>query len=250
MTPSSDHNNPNGGNPPSSPSPPTSSPSPSQQGDLAQIEAYLNWWFGPALSDPQLSGMQIVLAAIRRPKKDKMHFAAFDNVAAAAQWAVAASMLSNVYYHAAIHGPRPNGKGSIDTALCLPGLLADLDAQSPFRSENEGKPPTLEALYLLVRDFEKHYPFQLNLVESGHGIYPQVRFKEPLFLVDQKTRDEAGELLSRFAEAFRIFGRQRGWPHTVDRVTLAGLVRLPGTWNRKGSSPLPVRLIDRAAGAQ
>jgi hypothetical protein len=260
----SEHINPRDGNPPSSspssplpaalsqpPSPsapPTLSPAQSQQSDLKHIVESLRWWFNPALSDPQLPDMKIVLASVVRHKKDKMHFAAFGNIAGAAQWAVKVSMHSNIYFHVALHGDCPNGKGTIETALCLPGVVADLDAQSPFRGENEGKAPSIEALHLLIGDFEHHYPFPLTLVESGYGIYPYLRFREPLFLVDQRTRDEAGELLTRFAEAFRIFGHRRGWSNTVDRVTLAGLMRLPGTFNRKGPSPLPVRLVDRSGG--
>jgi hypothetical protein len=239
-----------GNHPFSSPSSPPPQSFQTQQGEPAQIENWLKWWFGPALSDPQLPGMKIVLAAVVRPKKDKMHFAAFDNVAAAVQWALKASEHANLYFHAALHGQCPTGKGTIESALCLPGVVADLDAQSPFRAENEGKAPSVEDLYLLVREFEQHYPFRLTLVESGCGLHPSLRLREPLFQVDQRTRDEAGELLYRFAEAFRVLGRAHGWPNTVDRVPLAGLIRLPGTFNRKGSSPLPVRLVDRSGGAE
>ena len=153
-----------------------------------------------------------------------------------------------MYFHIALHGHCPRGKGSFESAGCLPGLLADFDAQSPFRSENEGKAPSVESLYSLVSDFEAHYPFHLTLIESGYGIYPSIRFREPLFLPDQRTRNEANGLLSRFAEAFRIFGCAHGWRTTVDRLNVAGLVRLPGTYNRKGPSPLPVRLVERDGG--
>jgi hypothetical protein len=246
MTPSFDHISRDGGNSPSS-SPPPSSPFPSAP-DPAQIEAHLTWWHGGALIDPQSPDKQIVLCAIRHPKKDSMQFEAFADIPGAVRWAVAAAAHSNVYYHIALHGYCPRGKGSIETALYLPGLVTDLDGQSPFREDNAGKAPSVEALYQLIHDFEQHYPFRLNLVESGYGLYPQIRFKEPLFLGEPETRKEANELLARFTEAFRALARPRGWHATADRTTLASVLRLPGTWNRKGSSPRPVRLVDRAGG--
>jgi hypothetical protein len=93
-------------------------------------------------------------------------------------------------------------------------------------------------------NFETHYQFPLTIIESGYGSYPCVRFREPLFLEDMKMRKEAEDLLRRFAEGFRVFGRQRGWPLTVDAVPLAGLIRLAGSLNRKGSAPRPVRFHD------
>ena len=220
------------------------------QGDPNQIKAFLRWWFAPALADPCLPGMQIVLAAIVRLKHSRMYFRAFESIDDAAQWALQECVRAHVYVHAALHGECPKGKGSAETALCLPGVVADADAQSPFRADNEGKAPTCEALQLLIGDYEQHYPFRLTLVDSGYGIYPFHRFREPLVLVDRRTRDEADQLLTRFAEAFRIFGRQRGWSNTVDRVPLAGVVRPPGVLNRKGPSPLPVRLLDRNGGVR
>jgi hypothetical protein len=230
--------------------PAAGTPSPPQQGDLVQIEAFLRHWFGAALSVKKVPDQAIVLAAIVRLKKDRMGFARFENIQDAARWAAMESARSNLYFHAALHGHCPRGKGSLESAVCLSGVIADLDAQSPYRGENEGKAPSVESLYSLVRDFENHYPFRLTLIESGYGIYPSIRFREPLFLTDQRTRDEAGELLNRFAEAFRILARARGWLSTTDRVSLAGLVRLPGTFNRKRPSPLPVRLVTPNGGVR
>jgi hypothetical protein len=241
MTPSSDHIHSNAGNSPSS--------VPSPQGDLAQAQAFLDWWYGPALSDPQMGDMRIVLATISR--KREIGFASFETADEAASWAVEQSTYTNVYTHIALHAPdRPKGKGTTDTAVCLPGLVADLDARSPYRSCNAGKAPDVASLRRLIADFESHYPFSPTLIESGYGIYACVRFREPLFFEDIKTRKEAEDLLRRFAEGFRVFGRQRGWPLTVDLVPLAGLVRLPGSLNRKGQSPILVSFSDRDAGAQ
>jgi hypothetical protein len=204
--------------------------------------------FGPALSDPQLGAAEPVLATIQR---GKIGFEAFETVAEAAAWAVNESERADVYTHVALHAPdRPKGKGSTETALCLPGVVADLDARSPFRSSNEGKAPDVTSLYQVIRDFEKHYPLPLTLVESGYGIYAHLRFREPLWLEDKKARVEADNLLTRFTEGLRVFARQRGWPNTIDRVPLAGLVRLPGTLNRKGNSALPVRFSDRRGVSQ
>jgi hypothetical protein len=212
--------------------------------DLDQAVAYLTWWFQAALSDPQSEEMEIVLATIRGGKID---FEAFESPSEAAAWAVEQSAHTNVYTHVALHTPdRPKGKGTTETALCLPGVVVDLDARSPFRGSNEGKAPDVASLHQVISDFEKHYPFSLALVESGFGLHGHARFREPLWLVDAKTRVEADNLLTRFTEGMRVFARQRGWPNAVDRVPLAGLVRVPGTFNRKGDPPLPVRFADRS----
>jgi hypothetical protein len=126
----------------------------------------------------------------------------------------------------------------------LPGLVADMDAMSPYRKSNEGKAPDVQSLENLIHDFESHY-YNLTLVRSGFGLYPTARFKEPLHLEDEVTRKEAETLLKRFTEAFRIFARQYRWPNTVEVVALGGLIRIPGTFNHKASSPIPVRLEDR-----
>jgi len=241
MTPSSHHINPNGRN--------TSASAPSFAGDLAETQAFFSWWFEPAFSDPQLGDMRLVLATISR--KGEIGFASFETTDEAASWAVEQSAHTNIYTHVALHVPdRPKGKGTTETALCLPGLVSDLDAQSPFRGSNEGKCPDVASLGLLIQDFETHYPFRLTVIESGYGMYACVRFREPLFLEDNKARKEAEDLLRRFAEGFRVFGRQRGWPNTVDRIPLAGLMRVSGTWNRKGNPPLPVRFRERDGGAR
>jgi hypothetical protein len=196
-----------------------------------------------------MGDMRIVLATISR--RGRIGFAARETAGDAARLAVELSAHSDVYTHVALHAPdRPKGKGSIETALCLPGLVTDLDAQSPFRSSNEGKAPDVDSLRLLIADFEEHYEFPLTVIESGYGLYAWVRFREPLFLEGKAARTEADTLLARFTEGFRIFGRKRGWPNTVDQVPLAGLVRLAGTFNRKGNPPLLVRFSDGPGGVR
>jgi hypothetical protein len=218
-------------------------------GDLTQAEAHVNWWFGSSLADPQLGKMELVLATIPGldPKRT-IGFHAFSCSTEAARWAVEKSTLTNIYLHPATHARhRAKGKGSTETALCLPGVVADLDAQSPHRGSNEGKAPDVASLRLVIADFEEHYQFPLTLIQSGYGLYACVRFREPLWLPDRRTRTEAEHLLARFTEGLRVFARQRGWPNTVDCVPLAGLIRMAGTLNRKGS-PLPVHFADRDGG--
>jgi hypothetical protein len=219
--------------------------------DLSQAETHLKWWFGTGLADPQLGEMDVVLATIPGlDQKRNIGFHAFGGTTEAARWAVEKSALVNVYVHPATHAPhRPKGKGSTETALCLPGVVADLDAQSPYRGSNEGKAPDVASLRLVIADFEDLYRFPLTLIESGYGIYPCIRFREPLWLADRRTRTEAETLLARFTEGLRVFARQRGWPNTVDCVPLAGLIRVAGTLNRKGS-PLLVHFADRNGGGE
>jgi hypothetical protein len=212
----------------------------SPRADSDQAQAHFNWLFSRALSDRQSGDTWIVQATISLQRK--ISFQAFDSTLDAARWAVKESINTNVYTHLALHTPdRPKGKGNTDTTLCLTALAADLDAASPYRGSNAGKAPDVASLRLLICDFEESYQFPLTVIESGYGLYAMVRFREPLWLEDKRARKEADDLLGRFTEAFRIFGRKRGWPNTVDRVPLAGLIRVAGTLNHKGNPPLPVR---------
>ena len=229
---------------------PTNCNTPASHGDVTQAQQHLGWWFDPTFIDPQLGDMQIVLATIPLGGSKAIHFHAFESRAEAARTALDLSMRSNVYTHIAAHAPdRPNGKGSHETALALPGLAADLDACSPYRASNEGKAPDLTSLALVVADFEQHMQCPLTVIESGFGLYACVRFREPWWLDNRAARQEADNLLARFAEGFRIFGRKRGWPNTVDRVPLAGLIRVAGTLNRKSNPAILVRFRDANNGA-
>jgi hypothetical protein len=206
----------------------------------------LDWWYGASLADPQLTDIHIVLATI--DAKRNIAFQAFGSTTDAARWAVEKSTSSNVYLHPALHSSnRPKGKGSTESAQCLTAVVADLDAQSPYRSSNEGHAPDVASLRLVVADFEQHYRFPLTVIESGYGLYPCIRFKEPFWIVDQQARTEAVNLLARFAEGLRTFARRRSWHATVEGVPLAGLIRLAGTWNRKGT-PRLVRFAERDGG--
>jgi len=216
----------------------------SLSGDLAQAEAHLEWWFGTALGDPQLGEMDLVLSTIDR--NGKVRSQGFRSRTEAARWVVDQSAQVNVYVHPALHSPhRQKGRGSIETALCLPGLVADLDAQSVYRASNEGKAPDVLSLHQVIGDFESHYRFPLTQIDSGYGTYACIRFREPWWLPDQQTRTEAEHLQRRFAEGLRVFARQRRWPETVDLVSIGGLIRVAGSLNRKGEPPLLVHFVER-----
>ena len=215
-----------------------SSPEP----DMGAACAHLEWWFGPALADPQAPN-RIVLSTICRGRYDRSK--EFDAVGPAADWAVGQARHSDLYLHLALHMPkgpeRLTTRGVIDSAVCLPGLAVDLDAASPHRSSNQGHAPDLDSLHDLVTDFEERYGPGLTMVGSGCGLHVYGRFREPLWLLSRSDREAADRLLKRFASGFRILAIKRGWPSSVDTCGLATLLRISGTLNHKGQLPVLVR---------
>jgi hypothetical protein len=218
--------------------------------DESAVREYLDWWFGMALADPEAPA-RIVLATMVRGKQYEGS-EEFVDIPTAASWGAKRAATVDVYTHAALHTPkgpeRLTMRGNMDSAVALSGLLVDLDADSPHRASHVGYAPDVAGLWLLVADFERAYQHKLTVVQSGYGLLALSRFREPLWLTDRAGREEADELLKRYAEGWRVLAKQRGWPAAVGPIGLADLSRLAGTTNRKGQ-PRAVSLCSRGNGA-
>ena len=214
-----------------------SSPEP----EVGAARDHLTWWFGPALNDPQAPSNMVLSNIIRGHYEGSREF---DAVGPAADWAVGQARHADVYLHVALHMPkgpeRLTMRGVADSSSCLPGPAVDLDAASRYRASNQGLAPNVEALLVLVKDFEECYGPGLAVVSSGHGLHVYSRFREPWWLLSRSDREAADRLLKRFANGFRVLAIKRGWPNSVDTCNLASLLRVTGTLNRKGERPLLV----------
>lgn len=122
-------------------------------------------------------------------------------------------------------------RGSATDCLTIVGLWADIDIEGPNHKGARNLPPDLTAANDLVGDFPLP---PTAIVKSGGGLQPWWIFNEPV------PADNAVEhLLAAWGATWAELGRRRGW-HVDNVFDLPRIMRLPGTWNRKQTEPVPV----------
>ena len=142
----------------------------------------------------------------------------------------------NVYFAIGVQGDRPEkGRGKEAGVVALPGLWADIDVLGPNHVALN-LPPTMEDAWSIV----KAVPLPPTVVVyTGGGMQVYWLFREPWQLDGDKERKKAKALSKRFQQYLQHYALQRGW--TMDGTAdLCRLLRLPGTWNRKQSTPVLV----------
>lgn len=135
---------------------------------------------------------------------------------------------------AARHGGR--AYGGITETTVMPGLWLDIDVMSPFRASGLALPPTVDDAYELL---DAVGVAASVVVHSGYGLQPWFLFKEPVPLVDHTSGSPAmrgrmailEEAITRRAQRLATL---KGW-HVDSKHSLASILRLPGTHNRKGA---------------
>lgn len=119
------------------------------------------------------------------------------------------------------------------------GLWADVDVADPDIHKKWNLPPN-ENSALELLDAVGLEP--TLLVHSGHGLQAWWLFNEFWAFDNEAERIEASRLAERWNATLRVRAAERGW--TVDSTfDLARVMRVPGTWNRKGHPHVPVRLL-------
>jgi hypothetical protein len=154
--------------------------------------------------------------------------------------AAKAAMLSrakeNVYFAIGVQGQQPRkGRGKQAGVVALPGLWADIDVLGPNHVATN-LPPTVEDAWNIVRAI----PFRPTVVvHSGGGIQVHWLFRDPMETVTEKDRSVAIRLSKGFQRFLSGVAAQNGWSldNTAD---LCRLLRLPGSYNRKQSTPVLV----------
>lgn len=121
-------------------------------------------------------------------------------------------------------------RGSEASAVVMPALWVDLDCRGG-RHASKRLPSRREASELL----EAAIPFEPSaLVWSGGGYHAYWILKEALVLASERDRLEARGLVERVEGALADEASKRGW--SLDRTAdLARVLRVPGTFNHKGS---------------
>lgn len=133
----------------------------------------------------------------------------------------------------------PQRRGEASDVIGLVGLWADIDYADPVH-KRPGLPPDAEA----ARDLVMSLPLAPTMmVHSGHGLQAWWAFAEPWMFDNEEDRSHAARIARGWQRRLADAGAARKW--SLDSThDLARVLRVPGTLNRKGKEPVPVRLLD------
>lgn len=155
----------------------------------------------------------------------------------------------NAYYTPCSFNPAPDGnferKGKFVAAK--PGLWFDFDCREEAKEEEGAPAPKVHAQKALPTkreclDFiEKELPKPTILVDSGHGYHAYWLFERIFPINGPADRERAEQLSKGFQSEVIRKANQHGWKfdNTSD---LSRVLRLPGSFNHKTGTPVPVTL--------
>ncbi len=160
-----------------------------------------------------------------------------DELAAIDIWAAK----ENVYVGCGLRGANlgPTERGKKADVMAIPGVWLDIDYGSEHKKPN--LPATEEDAMLLVREMG---PAPSAIVHSGRGLQAWWLFKEPWIFESEEERTKAETLTKAWCSTLRARAKVHGWD--ADQVgDITRVMRLPGTWNRKGVAK-KTRLLELA----
>ncbi len=194
------------------------------------MEEFLNILYGDAVAESRR------LAIFTLPDR-RTRF--FSSLKAVTLYAAEQSKTQDVYLCVGLADGDCKGKPSASRIVAIVGFWADIDLPAPWR-EHKALPPSVEDARAILAKL----PFPPSLiVDSGHGLHAWWLFKEPWLLETEEERLAAAQRAKGWVNLIRETARTFGWE--VDPVgDLARVLRLPGTWNRKGAEPVEVRLVE------
>lgn len=188
-------------------------------------------------ADAVASGFWVVIFSL--PSKRARAFASLD---AAAVYAEEESMSHDVYCGVALTKENLAKKSEATDAAAIIGLWADIDMVAPHRPDKPLPKSREEVDGLLAA-----LPFPPSMVvDSGYGIHAYWQFKEPWVLDSEEVRAKAGRLAKGWHGRVCSLAAERGW-RLENLGDLARVLRVAGTFNRKGSSPVSVRVLESHA---
>ena len=145
----------------------------------------------------------------------------------------------DVYFEVCIQKepPLPAKRGNVEGVIAVPGLWLDIDIKSSNHAQ-DNLFPDLETAQLFVKESVSMPP--TLIVFTGGGIHIYWLFHKPFII---KTEEER-EFISRLSDTFQtniINKAKQNGCHIDKTADLARLLRIPGTFNRKGD-PVPVTI--------
>jgi len=155
----------------------------------------------------------------------------FTDLSKARDYAAKASMKDDVYYRVGLMSSVPlKGRGLAVDTTAVPGLWLDVDFAGKEHTKKVRYPPDQKTALRLIRACGVEPSI---IVNSGNGLHAYWLYKE-LWILDSQAEHEEASKLNRLWEAtIRASLGVKGF--TCDTVySLDHLLRLPGTFNRKG----------------
>jgi putative DNA primase/helicase len=131
----------------------------------------------------------------------------------------------------------PTGRGSSEDAFALGSLWVELDHNRGAHAATQVLPSPLQ-----LRMFLRSLPFTPSLeIDSGGGVHLHLLLKELWILDTPAERERAHALVRRLQHTVQLLAMDRGW-HVDTTSDLSRVLRLPGTFNFKSGSPVPVTI--------
>lgn len=128
-------------------------------------------------------------------------------------------------------------------AGALVGLWLDVDVRDPAAHKSDQIPETREQAFDLIYEMPRA---PTVVVSSGYGLQAWWVFQEPFLIRTEADRVEAGRMSAGWVALANRRAAKHGWK--LDPVgDLARVLRIAGTWNRKGVDPRPVSVVSRGA---
>jgi putative DNA primase/helicase len=126
-------------------------------------------------------------------------------------------------------------RGSIESAIALPGLYGDFDVRGPAHKRQD-LPPTFEEARALIARFPLR---PTAILRTGYGFQAWWLLKRLWVFSGPEDRERAQRLLGRFHATLEGYAAEKGW--SLDNVSdLARVLRLPETFNNKLGERIPV----------
>lgn len=133
----------------------------------------------------------------------------------------------------------PTARGSNETAISLPGFIADIDFATE-KNSSKRYPSDSSAALALIRSFE-FQPFFIQ--NTGNGLHALFKLDMPLVMNNREERRRAQALSRNFAR--RLAAHFERADYEIDNVSdLARVFRVPTTFNHKSGTPKPVTAIE------
>jgi hypothetical protein len=136
------------------------------------------------------------------------------------------------------HDLQEGTRGSNETAIALPGIIADIDFASS-KSSDKKYPPDAETALALINSFSEK-PFFIQ--HSGNGFHVVYAFDKVLIIVNRESRRKAQAILKQFGNRLMDHFKQAGYE--IDNVfDLARVFRVPMSFNHKAGTPKLVEVV-------
>jgi putative DNA primase/helicase len=204
---------------------------------MAAVDAenFLSLLFG----HPSLAGLYL---AIWDKQSHRTHAFQLPDLERAAADAVTRAESADVYFGVCPYVQiAPGSRGEADLAGALVGVWLDVDVKDPTAHKASNLPETREQAFDLI--YEMPTPPTV-VVSSGYGLQAWWALDEPFVFRSEADRLQAAGIAKAWVSLANQRAQKHGW--MVDPVgELGRVLRLPGTFNRKGAEPRAVEIVTR-----